>query len=89
MCVITPPAEPSWRLCPFHWLTGLDCPLCGLTRGMFALAKLHWGEAIRFNALTPLGAAMLLALVARGPWVGRLWAMGGVAFVAYGLYRVS
>jgi hypothetical protein len=59
-----------------------------LTRGVFALAKLRWSEAIHFNALTPLAALMLLSLLSRGPWVSRLWATGGVAFIAYGLYRV-
>ena len=32
------PAEPRFPLCLFHWLTGIPCPLCGLTRGLFALA---------------------------------------------------
>ena len=82
----SPPAGP--RLCPFHWLTGLDCPLCGLTRGLFALAKGHWTDAVRLNALAPLAAIMLLALIARGRWVGALW-MGGLgAFAIYGVFRV-
>jgi hypothetical protein len=85
----TPPADPSWRLCPFHWLTGLDCPLCGLTRGLFALAKFQVADAVRFNALTPLAAAMLLSLLGRGPWTGRFWTAGAIAFAAYGVWRVS
>jgi len=32
------PAQPAFRLCGFHWLTGRSCPFCGLTRAMFELA---------------------------------------------------
>ena len=84
----TPPADPSVRLCGFHWLTGLDCPLCGLTRGLFALAKGHWSQAIHFNALTPLGFAMLFAVVLNAPWLARLWTFGIAAFAVYGIYRL-
>jgi len=85
--VYTPPVEPRWRLCPFHWLTGLDCPLCGLTRAFFALAKGHWREAIRFHALAPLAAAMVAALWWRRPWVSRLWTSGAAALLIYGVLR--
>ncbi len=84
----TPPADPSVRLCGFHWLTGLDCPLCGLTRGLFALAKGHWSQAIHFNALTPLGFAMLFTVVLNAPWLARLWTFGIAAFAVYGIYRL-
>ena len=43
------PAEPTFRLCGFHWLTGRDCPFCGLTRALFAFAK---GTGARLSALT-------------------------------------
>src|SRR5438067_4316017 len=85
----TPPAEPSVRLCGFHWLTGKDCPLCGLTRGLFALAKGRWSQAIHFNALSPLGFAMLFALFWRGRWTARLWSAGLAAFAVYGVWRVA
>jgi len=84
----TPPAEPSIRLCGFHWLTGRDCPLCGLTRGLFALAKGQWGQAIHFNALTPLGFAMLFALILDAAWLARLWLTGMAAFAIYGICRL-
>jgi hypothetical protein len=82
----TPP-EPGFRLCGFRWLTGRPCPFCGLTHALFALAKGHWGEAIRFNGLSPLAFAMLFAL----PWNcrlrGRLWTAGLAAFAVYGVCR--
>ncbi|HVN03122.1 MAG TPA: DUF2752 domain-containing protein [Bryobacteraceae bacterium] len=82
------PAEPAVRLCGFHWLTGLPCPLCGLTRGLFALAKGHWREALRFNALSPLGLLMLFALFWNGRARAWLWTGGAAAFAAYGVFRV-
>ena len=85
----TPPADPSVRLCGFHWLTGKDCPLCGLTRALFALAKGHWDRAISFNALSPLGFTMLFALILNTPWLARLWMFGIAAFSIYGIYRIT
>lgn len=84
----TPAAEPSVRLCGFHWITGRDCPFCGLTRGLFALAKGHWREAIHFNALSPLGFTMLFALIFDTPWLGRLWSLGAGFFAVYGIFRL-
>jgi len=85
----TPPADPSVRLCGFHWLTGKDCPLCGITRAMFALAKGHWSQAISFNALSPLGFTMLFALILNAPWTARLWTLGMGAFSIYGICRLA
>jgi hypothetical protein len=84
----TVPAEPSFRVCGFHWLTGRPCPLCGLTRAMFALAKGHFTEAVHFNALSPLGFVMLFSLFWNGPVTSRVWTTGLGAFAAYGIYRV-
>ncbi len=83
-----PPAEPRIRLCGFHWLTGHPCPLCGLTRALFALAKGHVGEALRFNALSPLGFAMLFSPFGSTAWSGRLWTAGIGAFAFYGVCRL-
>ena len=84
----TPPSAPRIRLCGFYWLTGRPCPLCGLTRAVFALAKGHWAEAFHFHALSPLGLAMLLSLFWEIPLRARLWNLGVVAFACYGVVRL-
>jgi Protein of unknown function (DUF2752) len=84
----TPPADPHFRLCGFYWLTGHPCALCGMTRAMFAMAKGHFAEAVRFNALAPLGFAMVFALLWSSKIPGRLWTAGIAAFAVYGVCRV-
>jgi hypothetical protein len=84
----TPPSEPRYRLCGFYWLTGRSCPLCGLTRAVFALAKGNIRQAIDFNALSPLGFTMLFSLFWDHPWRSRLWTVGIAAFAAYGVLRI-
>lgn len=55
--------------CPFHSLTGLSCPGCGLTRGFHALFHGDLAQALQFNLLLPVYliffafVAMSLALV--------------------------
>ncbi len=82
------PSEPAVRLCGFHWLTGRPCPLCGMTRALFALAKGRWNEALGFNALSPLGFAMLFSLFRNGRMRERLWTAGVPAFALYGVWRL-
>ena len=36
--------------CPFHMLTGLYCPGCGITRCISALLQGNWQAALRSNA---------------------------------------
>ncbi len=88
LVLFTPPAEPRFRVCGFYWLTGHPCPLCGLTRAMFALAKGHFVEAVKFNALAPLGFAMVFALFWNGKITARIWTAGAAAFAVYGVCRV-
>jgi len=91
LILFTPPADPHFRLCGFYWLTGHPCALCGMTRAMFALAKGHIVEAVRFNALAPLGFAMVFSLFLTGRAAAmayRLWPAGLVAFGIYGICRV-
>ena len=86
---VSVPAEPKFHACLFLWLTGRPCPLCGMTRALFALAKGHWTQAVHFNALSPLALAMLLSLFWPGPWRGRLWTAGLAAFAFYGVVRFA
>jgi hypothetical protein len=55
--------------CPFKLLVGLDCPGCGMTRGVLLALQGDWGGAWLMNPGAPLlvaGAALLGA--------GLLWA---------------
>lgn len=64
LALYTPPARPAFSVCGFHWLTGRPCPLCGMTRAFFALAKGHFVDAFHFNALSLLAFAVAVAVVA-------------------------
>ncbi len=39
--------------CPLHAMTGLNCPGCGITRGLHALLHGDILSALHFNALLP------------------------------------
>ncbi|WP_223279568.1 DUF2752 domain-containing protein [Streptomyces sp. SDr-06] len=62
------PYEPAQLLprCPFHWLTGLNCPACGGTR--MAYAFVHGDMAAAFRANPALCAALPLAAYAYTRW---------------------
>ena len=36
-------------LCPFHALTGVPCPGCGMTRALVAALQGHWGASVYFH----------------------------------------
>jgi hypothetical protein len=74
-------------VCGYHWLTGRACPLCGLTRGVFSLAKGHWREAVGLNALTPLAFVTLLGAFGGIRFPRWAWTGGAAAFAAYGIAR--
>jgi hypothetical protein len=59
------PATTSFfPVCPFHALTGLNCPGCGLTRGFHALFQGDILTALHFNALLPVYLLLFLYLFA-------------------------
>jgi len=86
LCVSAPPDLP---LCGFRWLTGRLCPLCGLTHALFALARGHVAEALRWHALSPLAAAMLAAMCWNPPRLARLWLPCAALFGVYGVWRIA
>ncbi len=42
------------NLCPHYYLTGQECPFCGMTRGVVAITHLDLKSALDFNLGTPL-----------------------------------
>ena len=63
--------------CPFRAVTGVPCPLCGLTTSVCATVALRFGDAVAANPFGIVAVLVALALVvvrARGtvsfpPWV--------------------
>jgi Protein of unknown function (DUF2752) len=60
--------------CPFNWLTGLNCPACGVTRMVHALLHGDVASAFHYNAvMLALGVPLAVWLFARwtqDKWVG-------------------
>lgn len=52
-----------WLPCPFHTLTGLECPGCGVTRMCLALLRLDFAAAWRANPGLLLLSPLILGLV--------------------------
>lgn len=65
--------------CPFHLLTGLLCPGCGISRALLALCGLHGVLALRCNA----AAVLLLPVLC---WLLLCMACG---YVRRGCVRLS
>lgn len=62
--------------CPFHALTGLFCPGCGVTRALHALIHGDPVLALRMNLLAMLAIPMLPLMLWRGlygPLPGTVW----------------
>lgn len=52
---------PTVSLCPFHAITGLPCPGCGMTRAMLRIGQLKFEDAIGYNLFSlPLVILMFL-----------------------------
>ena len=52
---------PTVSLCPFHAITGIPCPGCGMTRAMISLGQLKLEEAVEYNMFSlPLFILMII-----------------------------
>jgi hypothetical protein len=69
VAVRDPNVSGSYGYCPFKAVTGLDCPGCGMMRGMHSLLRGHPGQALNHNILLPL--VLILAVFAYVRWVLR------------------
>jgi hypothetical protein len=90
-CAVAARFAGPFEVCGFHWLTGLPCPLCGMTRALAALAGGHWNEALAFHALSPLAAALLLLgplLAFRPALERRAWKGTVSALAVFGVVRI-
>lgn len=70
--------------CPLRSVTGIPCPLCGMTRAVVAAAHGHIATSLAFN---PGGIAVLvLALVAlvRPAWLTRVRVPVWTVFAVFG-----
>jgi hypothetical protein len=78
----------TWWLpsCPFHAITGWNCPLCGSLRAIHALVHDGPLAALAFNPLTIAGMAGFA--LARERTTTFVFSMRGLAaLVAFGLLR--
>lgn len=49
--------------CPFHYLTGLDCPACGVQRAAHALLHGDIVTALRYNYFLAISIPYLIAVL--------------------------
>src|SRR5438874_10919905 len=61
-----PGTRSFYPVCRFHQLTGLNCPGCGATRGLYALLHGHLQVALKDNAFFIL---LLATAAVRGLWL--------------------
>lgn len=45
--------------CPFLYITGIPCPMCGMTRALFSVLHLDFESSFHFHALWPLVVIIL------------------------------
>ena len=57
------PMEVWMPKCPFHWLTGWECPACGLQRALHSLLRGEILAAWSYNPFLILSVPYFLAVV--------------------------
>jgi hypothetical protein len=72
---LTNPTRPlPFEVCGFHWLTGLPCPTCGMTRALCHALRGHWAQSVAWHPAGLILAAGLLGWMlwaAAEAWRGR------------------
>ena len=87
----TAEAAAEWMLlkCPFHFLTGLLCPTCGITRSILALFQGELLVALEFHPLGPIlffaSFCLWLLLLFNFDFLSRLYK----AYLAVPLFKLA
>lgn len=68
VALVDPAGAGYGPVCPLRALTGLDCPLCGGTRAVTALAHGDLGAALDHNVLVTLAVPVAVLLWVRWTW---------------------
>jgi Protein of unknown function (DUF2752) len=95
-----PGKYPFYPFCPFHILTGLNCPACGSLRALHQLSHGNILAALHFNSLLIVSLPFLGIVLARklsaqitgSPWRPIeqrpfLWWLFVGVFVGFGILR--
>ncbi|MDQ6797724.1 MAG: DUF2752 domain-containing protein [Actinomycetota bacterium] len=83
LAVVLPalPGHPG-LLCPLRTLTGLPCPMCGMTTSVEATVHLRLGDALGANPAGVIAVAVAVILLVRRPATIPLWVPALVAGLA-------
>lgn len=66
LLLMASPIGEKWMvICPFHQLTGWDCPLCGGQRMIASILQGEWTEAYNYNRLLFCALPLILLGVVR------------------------
>jgi Protein of unknown function (DUF2752). len=84
-----PDSPRHFVLCGFQWLSGLPCPLCGMTRALSLLERGEWQRAVAMHPLSPLVFLLVLYSVAAvRPLPGWVWTTFAALLLAFGAARI-
>jgi hypothetical protein len=76
---LTDPTRPlPFDVCIFHWLTGLPCPTCGMTRAVCHAVRGQWAQSMAWHPaglILAAGLAGWMLWAAAEAWSGNPLAM--------------
>jgi hypothetical protein len=85
------PLHPS-AACPLRTLTGIPCPLCGMTRAVVAAVHGHLGTSLAFNPGGIVVLALAVVALLRPQWLARVrlpWWSFAIVFGALWVWNIG